>query len=78
MTLAAQTVIGRLFASADDAPKPNAIAARPGRASVPGSDGSRHPETDALVRALPQVEAALSGTAPPRRPPPHQRRHPHR
>lgn len=28
------------------------------------------PEVDALSRLLPQVEAALSGTAPPRRPPP--------
>ena len=28
------------------------------------------PEADALSRALPQVEAALAGTAPPRRPPP--------
>jgi DNA-binding MarR family transcriptional regulator len=28
------------------------------------------PEIDALARALPQVEAALSGAAPPRRPPP--------
>ena len=28
------------------------------------------PETDALSRLLPRVEAALSGTAPPRRPPP--------
>ena len=28
------------------------------------------PEADALARALPQVEAALAGTAPPRRPPP--------
>jgi hypothetical protein len=40
-----------------------------------------HRETDALVRALPHVEAALSGTAPPRRPPPpppHRRRHLHR
>ena len=34
-----------------------------------------HPETDALVRALPHVEAALSGTAPPRRPPPPQPPH---
>lgn len=29
-----------------------------------------HPETDALSRLLPQVEAALSGATPPRRPPP--------
>ncbi len=28
------------------------------------------PEVDALARLLPQVEAALSGSAPPRRPPP--------
>src|SRR5436305_3450987 len=28
------------------------------------------PEVDALSRLLPRVEAALSGTAPPRRPPP--------
>jgi DNA-binding MarR family transcriptional regulator len=28
------------------------------------------PEADALARLLPHVEAALSGTAPPRRPPP--------
>jgi DNA-binding MarR family transcriptional regulator len=28
------------------------------------------PEADALARALPRVEALLSGTAPPRRPPP--------
>jgi DNA-binding MarR family transcriptional regulator len=28
------------------------------------------PEADALSRVLPRVEAALSGTAPPRRPPP--------
>lgn len=28
------------------------------------------PETDALARALPEVEAALSGAPPPRRPPP--------
>jgi DNA-binding MarR family transcriptional regulator len=28
------------------------------------------PEADALSRVLPHVEAALSGTAPPRRPPP--------
>jgi DNA-binding MarR family transcriptional regulator len=32
------------------------------------------PEVDALSRLLPRVEAALSGTAPPRRPPP--RHHP--
>lgn len=30
----------------------------------------RRPEADALSRLLPRVEAALSGTAPPRRPPP--------
>lgn len=29
-----------------------------------------HPEAEALARALPRVEAALAGTAPPRRPPP--------
>ncbi len=29
-----------------------------------------HPETDALARLLPHVEAALAGTAPPRKPPP--------
>jgi DNA-binding MarR family transcriptional regulator len=29
-----------------------------------------HPETDALARGLPSVEAALSGAPPPRRPPP--------
>lgn len=29
-----------------------------------------HPEADALRRLLPHVEAALAGTAPPRRPPP--------
>lgn len=36
------------------------------------------PEVDALSRLLPRVEAALSGTAPPRRPPPPlpPRRHP--
>jgi DNA-binding MarR family transcriptional regulator len=36
------------------------------------------PEIDALSRLLPRVEAALSGTAPPRRPPPPQppRHHP--
>ena len=28
------------------------------------------PEIDALARVLPQLEAALAGTAPPRRPPP--------
>jgi DNA-binding MarR family transcriptional regulator len=28
------------------------------------------PEADALARVLPQVEAALSGSSPPRRPPP--------
>jgi DNA-binding MarR family transcriptional regulator len=42
-----------------------------------------HPEADALARALPRVEATLSGAAPPRRPrppagrppgPPHRRR----
>jgi len=31
------------------------------------------PEVDALARALPRVEAALSGAAPPRRPPPAHR-----
>jgi DNA-binding MarR family transcriptional regulator len=40
------------------------------------------PEVDALARLLPFVEAALSGTAPPRRPPPprppHGRGKPHR
>lgn len=36
------------------------------------------PEIDALARALPQVEAALSGAAPPRRPsPPRPPRPPH-
>jgi DNA-binding MarR family transcriptional regulator len=34
------------------------------------------PEIDALVRALPQVEAALSGVAPPRRPSPPRPPHP--
>jgi DNA-binding MarR family transcriptional regulator len=35
------------------------------------------PEADALARVLPRVEAALSGTAPPRRPrPPHPPRPP--
>ena len=34
------------------------------------------PEIDALARALPQVEAALSGAAPPRRPPPPRPPHP--
>lgn len=29
-----------------------------------------HPEADALARALPRVEATLSGAPPPRRPPP--------
>ena len=32
--------------------------------------GLPHPETDALSRALPHVEALLSGSPPPRRPPP--------
>jgi DNA-binding MarR family transcriptional regulator len=32
--------------------------------------GLPRPEADALARALPQVEAALSGAPPPRRPPP--------
>ena len=32
--------------------------------------GLPKPEIDALARLLPSVEAALSGTAPPRRPPP--------
>jgi DNA-binding MarR family transcriptional regulator len=36
------------------------------------------PEVDALARALPQVEAALSGSAPPRRPPPPAAPHPRR
>ena len=36
------------------------------------------PEIDALARALPQVEAALSGAAPPRRPPPPRPPHPPR
>lgn len=36
------------------------------------------PEVDALSRALPQVEAALSGAPPPRRPhPPHKPKPPH-
>ena len=35
-----------------------------------------HPEADALSRALPNVEAALAGTTPPRRPPPPPRRPP--
>jgi DNA-binding MarR family transcriptional regulator len=35
------------------------------------------PEADALSRVLPQVEAALSGTAPPRRPPPPPPPHAH-
>jgi DNA-binding MarR family transcriptional regulator len=38
------------------------------------------PEVDALARLLPEVEAALSGSAPPRRPappPPPHRRHRH-
>ncbi len=34
------------------------------------------PEVDALARALPSVEAELSGAAPPRRPPPPPPRHP--
>ena len=34
------------------------------------------PEVDALARLLPFVEAALSGTAPPRRPPPPRPPHP--
>jgi DNA-binding MarR family transcriptional regulator len=33
-------------------------------------DGLPPPEIDALAQALPVVEAALAGTAPPRRPPP--------
>jgi DNA-binding MarR family transcriptional regulator len=33
--------------------------------------GLPHPETNALSRALPHVEAVLSGSPPPRRPPPH-------
>jgi DNA-binding MarR family transcriptional regulator len=36
------------------------------------------PEVDALARALPVVEAALSGSAPPRRPPPPPRSPPGR
>jgi DNA-binding MarR family transcriptional regulator len=32
--------------------------------------GLPRPEIDALARVLPQLEAALAGTAPPRRPPP--------
>jgi DNA-binding MarR family transcriptional regulator len=32
--------------------------------------GLPRPEADALARALPEVEAALSGAPPPRRPPP--------
>jgi DNA-binding MarR family transcriptional regulator len=32
-------------------------------------EGVPHPETDALGRLLPHVEAALAGTPPPRRPP---------
>lgn len=45
------------------------LAARVGAllADVPG------PEADALARLLPRVEAALAGTAPPRRPPPPKR-----
>jgi DNA-binding MarR family transcriptional regulator len=35
------------------------------------------PEIDALARVLPRVEAALSGAAPPRRPPPPRPRPPH-
>ena len=44
-------------------------------------DGLPRPEADALARALPKVEAALSGAppprrpSPPRRPPPHHRSH---
>jgi len=34
------------------------------------------PEIDALARVLPRVEAALSGAAPPRRPPPPRPPHP--
>jgi hypothetical protein len=34
------------------------------------------PEVDALARLLPFVEAALAGTAPPRRPPPPRPPHP--
>jgi DNA-binding MarR family transcriptional regulator len=37
-----------------------------------------HPEADALSRVLPRVEAALSGSAPPRRPPPPHPPHPPR
>ncbi len=36
------------------------------------------PQADALSRVLPRVEAALSGTAPPRRPPPPPPPHPPR
>jgi DNA-binding MarR family transcriptional regulator len=38
--------------------------------------GLPRPEVDALSRALPQVEAALSGANPPRRPSPRARKHP--
>jgi DNA-binding MarR family transcriptional regulator len=37
-----------------------------------------HPEADALARALPDVEAALAGTTPPRRPPPPRKPPPHK
>ena len=36
------------------------------------------PEADALARALPRVEATLSGAPPPRRPPPHRAQIHHR
>jgi DNA-binding MarR family transcriptional regulator len=41
-------------------------------------DDIPRPEVDALARLLPFVEAALSGTAPPRRPPPPRPPHPPR
>ncbi len=37
--------------------------------------GLPRPEVDALARALPSVEAQLSGATPPRRPPPPRPRH---
>ena len=56
-----------------------------GRCSTAQGDAARaarqlladlpRPEVDALARLLPFVEAALSGTAPPRRPPPPRPRH---
>ena len=39
-------------------------------------EGLPRPEVDALARALPVVEAAFSGSAPPRRPPPPRGRPP--